>query len=251
MSLKTSQFTRTRAFTLLDLLVSLAVVVVLISVLLPTLGAVRETTRRVVCASNQRQVGLGIQMFADANRGNIPPSVFMAPSPTGSHISGTYTPEDTMTLRIGTQSAGSRSLRSGWDGLGVLYQSEYLRTPEIYYCPSHKGFHEYPHYAEIWNDESKDIIGNYQYRAISPRGDRQLSTLADANLALVTDGFRTKIDFNHESGANVLRADLSMFWFSDPQSKFTENLPDDETGVSSTLVDNAWQLLDRAINGKD
>ena len=51
--------------------------------MLPSLTHVREIARRVVCASNERQIGLAINMFADGHGGRIPASVFLDPSRVG------------------------------------------------------------------------------------------------------------------------------------------------------------------------
>jgi prepilin-type N-terminal cleavage/methylation domain-containing protein len=45
---------RFRGFTLIELLVVVAIISVLIAILLPSLGRVKETARRTVCASNLR-----------------------------------------------------------------------------------------------------------------------------------------------------------------------------------------------------
>ncbi|MCQ6498005.1 type II secretion system protein, partial [Vibrio parahaemolyticus] len=50
-------------FTIIDVLVSIAVIAVLISILMPSLSLVRETTRRLVCSSNIRQHGMGLAMY--------------------------------------------------------------------------------------------------------------------------------------------------------------------------------------------
>jgi prepilin-type N-terminal cleavage/methylation domain-containing protein len=61
-----------RGFTLIELLVVIAIIALLIGILLPALGKARETARQIVNSSNQRQVILAMQSFAESNRGNFP-----------------------------------------------------------------------------------------------------------------------------------------------------------------------------------
>lgn len=58
------------AFTLVELLVVIAVIGLLAAMLLPTLARGKASAWRADCASNLRQLGLATQMYWDDNNGN-------------------------------------------------------------------------------------------------------------------------------------------------------------------------------------
>jgi prepilin-type N-terminal cleavage/methylation domain-containing protein/prepilin-type processing-associated H-X9-DG protein len=67
---------RARGFTLIELLVVVAVIVVLVSILLPSLGAARARARQVVCGSNLRQLGQALHMYAGEFNGRAMPLAY-------------------------------------------------------------------------------------------------------------------------------------------------------------------------------
>jgi prepilin-type N-terminal cleavage/methylation domain-containing protein len=61
-----------RGFTLIEILVVIAIVAMLVSILLPSLSLAREYSRRTVCQSNLHQTGVGFSLYSADNKQFLP-----------------------------------------------------------------------------------------------------------------------------------------------------------------------------------
>ncbi|MBC8136245.1 MAG: prepilin-type N-terminal cleavage/methylation domain-containing protein [Fibrella sp.] len=115
---------RRAGFTLVELLVVIAVIALLTAVLLPVFAQAREKARQTACLSNLRQIGMGWTLYANDYDGGFCPVTYtvMDPVPTIYYWCTAY--------RSGT----ARSLVSGmWDPTaGLLYP--YLKSQPVQDC---------------------------------------------------------------------------------------------------------------------
>jgi len=81
-----------RGFTLIELLVVIAIIALLVSILMPALAKAREAARRIVCATQSRDVGLAIALYMNEFKGSGP--IAGAPGTFGSGVVWTGDPAD-------------------------------------------------------------------------------------------------------------------------------------------------------------
>ncbi len=197
---------RRAGFSMVELVVVIAVAAALMGLLMPAMSQVRENARRVVCASNERELGQSIFLFAGDKKDRLPHSIALAEGPS---------PRELMASRRATTWSNSSS-NEGWDGLGLLFYEHYCPVPDIFYCPSHHGSNPYERYSDLWNgpQSATAIYTNYHYCGdIEWSGQHLRRSLTQGySLVLVTDGLRSMPDFNHEDGMNMLHGDGSVRW---------------------------------------
>ena len=127
---------KTKGFTLVELLVVIGIIALLISILLPSLNRAREQANRVKCASNLRQIGQGIQMYANENKGNFPRTYF---KPSVATVrAGTDGATQAKSFNDVGTSAGPVQDNDVTSSLFLLLKTQDL-TSEVFICPSSQG----------------------------------------------------------------------------------------------------------------
>jgi prepilin-type N-terminal cleavage/methylation domain-containing protein/prepilin-type processing-associated H-X9-DG protein len=110
-----------RAFTLIEMLVIVAIIGILATSLLPALARSKPLACRLTCANNLKQVGLAFRTWAAANGGYMPMSV---PKSQGGAS------EDVGVRQVNNTQAASRGVSKMF-----LCLSNELHTPRILFCP--------------------------------------------------------------------------------------------------------------------
>lgn len=224
----------------MELIVVMSITSLLAGLLMPALSSVRENARRVICASNQRQIGQALTMFSGDRRNKLPTATVLdLPEPNPGMLALVRNEEQSSSLlhyAEGQHPVPEPLKDSNWDGLGHLYKWHYCDAAESYYCPSHEGEHTIERCKEMWETKNieEPLFSNYHYVGHKDwRTGKRRSLLQGRSLILATDGLRTKSDYSHGVGYNLLRGDGSVSWKDDVivRSELTSLPPEDFDGM--------------------
>lgn len=194
-----------KAFTLVELLVSIAVIGVLVALLLPAVQAARGAARRIECGNHVKQNLLAVQLYHDTFR-VIPPA----------NLPGNATQATWFGLVDYTTSTVDTT-----QGFLAPFME---RNKTILRCPEKTGEIE-----PLYNGAN----GGYGY-------NQNLGAADYSNWPTVRPVVRTLADFPSTSRTLVMSdsARIQLPWFGDPQLKATENWylqgPDDSFASPGT-----------------
>jgi len=113
-----------KGFTLIELLVVIAIIAILAAILFPVFAQAREAARKSSCASNLRQLGFALNMYAQDYEGGYPLHYTSPPS----YTSGCYW--------FGCVNSGVLDKNQG-----LLYP--YIKNHQVNLCPSFKAGFRY------------------------------------------------------------------------------------------------------------
>lgn len=174
-----------RGFTLIELLVVISVIALLLSILLPALGRARAAAKLSVCASNMRQMGVGITVYSNEQRGFAP----IGPHPGDENDFVGTSRFATNMMWYGTDMSRFHTMQ--YTGAGLLLKERSM-TPRALFCPADDTFDMNYEIDQIGNEES--AFGSYFIRQrdfLAPGYD---SGKIDNMGANVVDGRRISVE---------------------------------------------------------
>jgi len=117
---------RVPAFTLVELLVVMAIIALLAALFLPSLASAKSAGKRAVCVSNLRQIGIATYVYSSDHNGQIPYGPVSPPLTSPAELyPSTGSPTSLLSLKTGAPV-----------GLGLLLRNQLANTAKVFFCPA-------------------------------------------------------------------------------------------------------------------
>lgn len=236
-----------RAFTLIELLVVISIIALLIAILLPALGAARESAKRIQCASNLHQIGIGYYTWAVDRDGVLPLGYI------DNNLSSSY---HMMNMHGATPNYAM---------MGDLFEDGIITDGKGFYCPSQtERFFQYDVAENRWNvpysyeGSQKNTRSGYSSRAQYAGEQWSWGVTSNAqapdnlpriealdNAVIATDVISTTWAFigshNGGDGINTTRSDGSVTW---AKREIFFDFLGPTLGASAPMSNDLWIALD-------
>ncbi len=248
-----------KAFTLIELMVAIAIAVILVTLLFGAVTAAQEASRRTACISNLHQIGMGLAAYTADNDGALPygPKAPPFTSP-GDLYPSTGAPTSLISLQNG-------------DPVGLGYVLKYLVVPKALFCPGSEPLvdadaelkkvgHEQAQCSYYYRHAGNTQLFDFGNLSVTPPHMR-LNNLGDNNQgkpvrALVIDTiftctpgfaqFDIKPHVNHGGKfANVLYADGHVSTLDNEKKAYSIDLQDQTQALGAfTKILSVFELAD-------
>jgi len=197
------------AFTLVELLVTIAVIGLLLSILLPAVGRARDEANLTVCKVRLRRVCCAALMYADENNSYLPLDDMLGPSFSDNSNNKIYNPHTALIESL----------------------SNYIENGETYYCPSEKR----PQYSYSFENFAAGEIGYFYFSCKkNPFDNGDISTfLRWPEMGVISYPRRLRSDMPPETWV------ISDMWFSGQPTAHQWC----KKGVNYALLDSSIHML--------
>jgi prepilin-type processing-associated H-X9-DG protein len=136
-----------RAFTMMETLVLIGIFIILLSIFIPYLSSLRESSRRAACADNLRQIRDALQQYAHDNNSDFPRVVY---DPTMSGYTA-FTGADAASPFAKNSPVKANDVTAS---LWLLIRAGLLNNPRVFICPS--------------SDDQRDLITSASNQLVKP-----------------------------------------------------------------------------------
>lgn len=215
-----------RAFTLVELLVVIGVIALLIAILLPALQKAKRQAKLIQCASNLRQYGTLLQLYATEHNRVVP--LFYSTWIGGNTANGKSFPIASMMMTYGT----AASTNSNLTPLGqALFTTRYVKSSNwlIFGCPLQRN----PRFIITRPPAANGLIGYVGY-AVRP----------ESNYSPVINGSSQVTGFGFSNSGTVKPNYPKITSFKSNQALASDLLVVRTTGVDANGY-SAWPWIEQ------